>query len=277
MGLSFNEAIKECREANFITDRTASLTSVVRDFRNLIHPGRMKRLAEKIDGNSAQVAISLVEMTIEEVRERKRSVYGLTAEQLVAQLERDLNVIKVLGHFTSDMQEIELERLLLKINPERYFELLNEEPDPYIDEILVALQKCYHQVFDSVSEDVKTKVMHKYIRILKTEGSHTIDIYEDVFYKNDYLTFISSELDRKFIKDRLFGLISDVRDLGQLSHKFTNIGFYLDDDEATNFTRRALDSYLREGTRRPILDLGQLLHNERASENQRPQVGLKRS
>jgi hypothetical protein len=36
--------ISACKEENVITDRTADLSSVVRSYRNLIHPGRMIRL-----------------------------------------------------------------------------------------------------------------------------------------------------------------------------------------------------------------------------------------
>ena len=196
LGLTFNEAIKECREVNLLSDRTEPLTIVVKDFRNLIHPGRIKRLEQNVDSNSAQVAISLAEMILEEVREKRQSIYGLTSEQLVTQLERDLNVVKVLEHFTADMQETELEKLLLKIIPDRYFDLLNEEPDPYTDEILEALQKCFHQVFESVSDSVKKKVMQRHLWILKNEGSYKIDLYENLFFKNAYFQYIPNDSDR---------------------------------------------------------------------------------
>lgn len=244
--MKFNEAIKECKDVNPLSDRTEPLTTVVRDFRNLIHPGRIKRLEQNIDSNSAQVAISLVEMIIDEVREKRQLIYGLTAEQLVAQLERDLNVVKVLEHFTQDIQETELEKLLLKIIPDRYFELLNEEPDPYTDETLEALQKCFHKVFENVPEEIKTKVMQRHIWILKNEASYKIDLYENIFFKNPYFKHVPISSDRKFIKDRLFALVSDAGDLGDFSHKFSNIAPYLDDNEIENFSSRVLRGYARK-------------------------------
>lgn len=246
LGLKFNEAIKECRGVNLLSDKTESITTVVKDFRNLIHPGRIKRLEQNVDSNSAQVAISLAEMILDEVREKRQSIYGLTSEQLVTQLERDLNVVKVLEHFTAGMQEIELEKLLLKVIPDRYFEHLNQDPNPYTDETLEALQECFHQVFENVADEVKTKVMRRHLWILRNEGSYKIDLYENVFFKNSYFKYIPNSSDRKFIKDRFFALVSDAGDLGDLSHKFSTIGPYLDDDEIENFSARVLRGFTRE-------------------------------
>lgn len=246
LSLQFNQAIKECKEVNLLSDRTEPLTTIVKDFRNLIHPGRIKRLEQNVDSNSAQVAISLTEMIIEEVRQKRQAIYGLTAEQLVTQLERDLNVVKVLEHFTADMQETELEKLLLKIIPDRYFELLNEEPNPYTDKTLEALQKCFHRVFENVSDGVKKKIMQRHLWILKNEGSYKIDLYENLFFKNSYFQYIPNSSDRKFIKDRLIALVSDAGDLGDFSHKFSTIGPYLDDDEIDNFSSRVIRGFTRK-------------------------------
>lgn len=247
LSLKFNEAIKECKEVGLLSNRSESLTTVVKDFRNLIHPGRIKRLAQNVDRNSAQIAISLVELIIEDVREKRQSIYGLTAEQFVTQLERDPNVVKVLEHFTKDMQETELEKLLLKIIPDSYFEYLNEESDSYTRKTLKALQECFHKIFENVSDEVKTKVMQRHIWILKNEGSYKINFYENYFFKNSYFEYIPNGSDRKFIKDRLFALVSDTSDLGDIIHKFDSIGAYLDDDEIVNFSYRVLNCYIETG------------------------------
>ncbi|MCH8011025.1 MAG: hypothetical protein IIA61_03600 [Candidatus Marinimicrobia bacterium] len=245
LSLKFNEAIKACKEAGLLSNRSEPLTIVVKDFRNLIHPGRIKRLAQNVDRNSAQIAISLVKMIIKEVRDKRQSLYGLTAEQFVTQLERDPNVVKVLEHFTRDMQEAELEKLLLKIIPDSYFELMKEESNPVTDEIIDALQICFHRIFENVSIKVKTKVMQRHIWILKNEGSYKINFYENYFFKNFYFEYIPNGSDRKFIKDRLFALVSYTSGLGDFNHKFDHIGAYLDDDEIVNFSNRVLNCYIK--------------------------------
>jgi len=58
--------ISACREEKIITERTADLSSVVKSYRNLIHPGRVIRLAETVDRKSASIAKALVDVIADE-------------------------------------------------------------------------------------------------------------------------------------------------------------------------------------------------------------------
>jgi len=61
--LDLAEAITLCRTEKAISDRTADLCSVIRSYRNLIHPGRAIRLAEpQPSEKSAQIAVSVVDL-----------------------------------------------------------------------------------------------------------------------------------------------------------------------------------------------------------------------
>src|SRR4051812_35001496 len=42
------KAVDECKTGGILSEKTAQLCIVVKGFRNLIHPGRVKRLKEKI-------------------------------------------------------------------------------------------------------------------------------------------------------------------------------------------------------------------------------------
>ena len=44
--MSLDEAIGACKAEGILTDKSAELSTVIRRFRNLIHPGRAIRLAE---------------------------------------------------------------------------------------------------------------------------------------------------------------------------------------------------------------------------------------
>lgn len=61
--LDLAEIVSICRTEKVLSDRTADLCSVIRSYRNLIHPGRVVRLREnKPDKGSATVSIAVVEM-----------------------------------------------------------------------------------------------------------------------------------------------------------------------------------------------------------------------
>jgi hypothetical protein len=61
-------AIEKCKAKNVISSKTADLSSVVRAYRNLIHPGRAVRLQERIDRDTAIVANSVVAIVLGETR-----------------------------------------------------------------------------------------------------------------------------------------------------------------------------------------------------------------
>lgn len=243
LGLQFVDIITECHEIKLLSEQTKALTTVIKNYRNLVHPGRLIRLEQSVDKNSAQVAVALLEMIIEDVKRTRQALYGFTAEQLISKLENDLKAINVIEHFIKDMQEKELERVLLTVLPERYFDILYKPTRDNPIERLKVLSSCYHYVFNSVSDQIKTKIMDEYIRILKNEVSYRVEMYESNFYKNSYLKFVANESDRKFIKDRLFSLIKSQLGIDNHINKFKNIAEFLDDKEIEIFAHRVIFSY----------------------------------
>jgi hypothetical protein len=69
--------ISECEAKQILSQRTGQLSTVVRSYRNLIHPGRVIRLKEKTDEQSATIARSLVQIIVNEVETQKRQRYSL--------------------------------------------------------------------------------------------------------------------------------------------------------------------------------------------------------
>ncbi len=86
LNMTLDEAIKACVAAKVLTDRSAKLSDVVRDYRNLIHPGRVIRLNEQYGQDTAQIAVSLVAIITAEVAAKRKENYGPTAEQIVRKL-----------------------------------------------------------------------------------------------------------------------------------------------------------------------------------------------
>src|SRR4051794_31700612 len=83
---NLSQLIDELAKSGVITSKTKELSSVIRHFRNLIHPGRMMRLDERVDGESATIAASLVNIIVDELSRAFSKAYGLTADQLIEKL-----------------------------------------------------------------------------------------------------------------------------------------------------------------------------------------------
>jgi hypothetical protein len=60
------------------------LSTVIRSYRNLIHPGRALRLKETYTAEDAKVAGTLVDIILREVAAKQEQVRGLTAEQITS-------------------------------------------------------------------------------------------------------------------------------------------------------------------------------------------------
>ena len=112
--LDLGSALTLGRDKKIISQRTFDLSSVVRSYRNLIHPGRTIRLNERVSQDSAKVAEALVSIVLTEVERQKREHYGYTAEQIVSKLERDSSADAILPHLMQKTNSVEIERLLLK-------------------------------------------------------------------------------------------------------------------------------------------------------------------
>jgi hypothetical protein len=137
-------------------------------------------------------------MIVEEVSTRKKETYGYTAEQIVEKLERDSTAVAILNHLVKSVKPRELERLLEKVIPEKYFDLLiDAAEDPinhqYPEHLQSVLEQCYRLSFDSVSDDVRTTITSRFVSILKEEDEFRVLNYETAFFKAKDLRYLSKD------------------------------------------------------------------------------------
>jgi len=216
-----SELIEICRNEKVLTSKTIDLSSAVKTYRNLIHPGRLLRLGEKVDGSSAAVAQALLQMVISEITARKKEKCGLTAEQIIAKLECDPSGMTILHHLLKDTTEPERQRLLLKVLPARYFDLdADFVPN---DEVMERLSGCFRATFDIATDETKKKVTMEFVSILKQEGQNKVYIWETEFFRASdmkYLDPIEIDVVRDHMLSRLgtdlsISLLNAMRGIGK--------------------------------------------------------------
>lgn len=76
-------------ENKLISQSTKELSTVIKNYRNLIHPGREIRKNEKFDYDSAIVAKSLLNIVLKEIKENYINNIGHTAVDVINKLEFD--------------------------------------------------------------------------------------------------------------------------------------------------------------------------------------------
>jgi hypothetical protein len=195
-------AINACQLEGAISEKTAHLCSAIKDYRNLIHPGRSIRLGETVDENTARVAQALVAIVVGEVSKKKKETYGYTAEQLIAKLEADPTAKSILRHLMEGMHDAELERLLLNAIPRRHSQLSESQEPPR--ELLMTLERCFDASFAAANEQTKQKTAKRLLSIVKSEGGDTVRWYEAAFFRAEQLKHLS-DAESHLIKKHILG------------------------------------------------------------------------
>ena len=223
------------------------MSSVVRQYRNLIHPGRVIRLEEKVDENSATIAQKLVEMIVSETSRRKNEAFGYTAEQVLSKIINDSSVIAILPHVLRNVNEFEIRRLL-RLLPQHYFELISQdeyqdqEEYYWVNNATTSIEKCFRIAFDVAPDEVKREVAEKFVSILKEENEHMVMTYEVVFFRISDVVYLSSD-ETMLIKQHLFARLSKEVTVPVLV-ALKGVGAFLVSDEIYEFTSSIIKTIL---------------------------------
>lgn len=214
--LDLSEAISICRAEKVLSDRTADLCSVIRSYRNLIHPGRMVRLDEQPPTqNSSAIALSLVDMITEELAKIRRATVGLTAEQLLSKIVRDANSLTILKHLLQEVTEQQRERLLLELIPSVYEDSTTSEYPLHDNVHPEHLKMTYRTILESVSNDVRKRVASEFVRILREGDGDLVLRYGVAFFRPSDLEFVSPQ-HQAMVREHLLGQVSTTHILSSL-------------------------------------------------------------
>jgi len=191
------KAIEACKAEGVLSNRAAELSSVIRGYRNLIHPGRVVRLNEKIDANSGIVAKALVDMVIDEIRAGRKQKYGYTAEQILLKLESDDSALSIFSHLLNETNEFERARLILEVLPDRYFFY-----DNHLYPVAERLRTAFRRVFDSLPDEIRTKAVKRFVTILKEQPGEEVLKYETAFFQGRDLKYLTTQ-EAALVKEHL--------------------------------------------------------------------------
>lgn len=231
--MTLEKLIEACKDEKIISERVSDLSTVIRSYRNLIHPARIIRLNENVDENTATVAQAVVEMVVSEIAKQKKATYGYTAEQIINKLERDPSVSPILSDILKETKEVELEKLL-ELIPHKHFELTAYEN--YGEDIYrqaVSMEICFRLAFDIVSLDIKKRVVERYVGIIKNAGENEISMYGNAFFISRDMRYLG-DADRELVKKHILHRLADI--LYNSSKVLEGIGGYLSESDAISFT-----------------------------------------
>lgn len=152
--------IEWAHQDNLITSRTKELSTVIRNYRNLIHPGREYRLEEKVDIHTATVAASLVEIITQEIAENYAKRLGYTAEQTINKVRLDPSCASIFPHVIDTMAPVERIKLFRSI-PGMH------QTGEDVDAVVESFIKLHALLKDSIPQEIvitEAAQVYEYIR-----------------------------------------------------------------------------------------------------------------
>lgn len=218
-----NKLINIAVEENLISERTKDISTVVRNYRNLIHPGKEFRLKERVDKNSANVAANLVEIIIDELRDEFSKKYGYKADAVVAKVRIDPSCGAIFEHMVSQMVPSEKLKLFCSIPA------VCENED--IESNLLNFMKLHGILAQSMPQDAIRKEAERLNDFLKHKSMEDTLRYLS-FYINHLLLLNSSDKDA--VLAYLIELIGSSNKYVLMDIKRMNpytIGRYIDDEK----------------------------------------------
>lgn len=140
--LNLSKLIEKANEVSLISQSTKELSTVIKNYRNLIHPGREIRKNESFNKDTGDVAKSVLNIIVKEVRENYLNNIGYTATDLISKLESD------------ELSQPIFEKILNKVHKSEKHKLFNA----------LVEYDFTPNTFGNTIEDTR-----KYLRILKPQ------------------------------------------------------------------------------------------------------------
>lgn len=243
LNLSLGECVTACKNEGVISESTADLCSVIRNYRNLIHPGRAVRLGEKPPSKeSATIANMLVDLILDEIEETRRKSVGLTAEQIISKIERDASAMSIVEHLLQEVSEEQRERLLIDQIPIAYFFSL-ENGDFHLSQ---RLTRVFNSTYRASGDETKKKAGLEILRVIREDDGPKVKEYVEKFFIHNSLTFLTP-IQQKLIREHIFGRGSPT--ISQDSWRiFSDISNYMEPAEAERWVDPVIRTLLSSTT-----------------------------
>jgi hypothetical protein len=140
-------------------------------------------------------------MVVSEVGHARGDKLGYTAEQLATKIEADPDTVSLLQkHFLSKLTAAELEKLLLKVLPERY--LTEAQAGAATSSVAKALAGAYRRTLATAPEALKRRSAQWFSSIVREQPASTVHLCQEAFFRGPDLKFYADD-DAAIVVDHL--------------------------------------------------------------------------
>lgn len=109
---NLSELIDDAVSIGLISIKSKELSTVIKNYRNLIHPGREIRTKENFDYDTAIVSFSLVKIILKEIKQNYIEKYGYTGEDIFNKILLDNSTFSIFEKLIPKLNQHEKSKLL---------------------------------------------------------------------------------------------------------------------------------------------------------------------
>ena len=192
----FGDLITACEEEGALTRETAALCGLLKEYRNLIHPGRSARMQELADSSRAEIAEKLVDRVVRDVATRASRRPEWAAEMV-------LEFTRNLGRYEDDpavdrkvraLSEDEVVRLIVDLLPDRFKDEIGEiwgDEDEDWDEFIWPFRACFESALKLAPTPAWAAAGRRLLRELDESGD-LAEAWLATFFQADLLAALDA-------------------------------------------------------------------------------------
>ncbi len=264
LSISLSELLELALKHKLISQRSMELSTVIKDYRNLIHPGREIRKNETFNFETANVAFSLLKIIVSELRENYLKLYGYTAKDVMQKVTSDDLSISIFDELIEKLNQSEKVKLFNSIVEFKKY-LANKRP---------LLEKIKPYLPEEVIIEKLTNLLH----LIETGDSSEVIYYYNLFHSDiGILDDSSINLITKYI----LSYIKEEGNLGEIQKSvtrqtFTSIGKHIKTEKNEQlFIEVLLDYYMHKEKNRYVYSMYfQMINGLETTKRQEIEVKL---
>lgn len=235
---NLNALLGFAENSGLINSKDKHLGVIIKDYRNLIHPGKEVRTGEEFDFETAELAKILLDIILRKLRNAHLEQFGTTSEEVLKKLKNDWDYNSIFGLVVTKLSHNEREKLLeelVQIEELYKTDLMQSsfDPDPRISAKLGALENLedIKDKVQAIKPLVRDDILEGYLEQLKTsvltgERARALALYNLFHEELNQLTPEDQELIAIYILSMYESIFESSRTLAY-EKTYSTIGKYI--------------------------------------------------